>query len=237
MRSENVQPATLNPTQRIVIAAVIVGACSFGISFVLSLLRSENLGPLFAIFVAGPVGTAVGALLGAVSSAINPRKLPMRPILRWLVVIWVTSLAYTLYLTRMASQALYIGVGLETLILAACALILFAPKMRTRLPAAAVRCGPIAIAAVALVLLTMAFPPVTRPWWGTSPDPAASAPLPAVAIISDRRFDSRRHVPVFTVDRSALAIEWLVVGAAALGAGYLRTRRGGGTSGRTLQPI
>jgi hypothetical protein len=237
MRSESVQPATLTPTQRIIIASVTVGACSFGAMFVLALLRSENLGPLFAFFVAGPVGAAVGAVLGALRSATNPRNLPMRPILVWLLVIWVTTLAYTMYLARLASQALYIGLGLESLILAACVFILIAPKIRGRLPVAALRFGPIAIAAIALVLLTTAFPPVMRPWWGTSPDPAAAAPLPAVALIFDQRFDSSRHVPVFTVDRRTLAIEWLAVGVAAVAAGYLRTRGTGGTFAGTPQRV
>jgi hypothetical protein len=192
--------------------ALIIGSISFTAGYVGPLLlSSSNLGPLLGIFVTGPVGIIAGALWGAVRWAVQGGAGVGR-VARSMAFLWMMTLLYTLFMVRLVAKAAVLAVGVQILILAAGAFLLFHQKTRTRLPIVVQRCGPIVLAMSAIVAIMTAFPPVMRPWWGSSASSqAAQGRLPLVAFILDPGFDASRHIPEFTVNVRVLILEWMVV--------------------------
>ncbi len=190
-----------------------VGAVSFAAGFFGPIFFStSNLGPLLGIFVTGPVGFLAGALIGALSIARGSARLSIAV----MGPIWVLTLLYTLFIAGLAVQGAVPPIGLQILIIAASAFLFIGHG--NQLPASLQRSGPIAIAALSIVLLMTLFPPVIAPWWvPAGKQPAIAAPLPSFAFILDGRFDAGRHFPQFAVSRAALAREWLMTAAVAIG--------------------
>jgi hypothetical protein len=220
MRTRQGNITMLDLTLRVIFSALLVGSLAFAAGFVGPIFFStSNLGPLLGIFITGPVGTLVGAIWGIVSSAKNANRLALRAMLAWLSAVWVLTLLYTLGIILCPQWVLPV-IGVQGLIVASSAFLLYRADTRTRLPQSVKRCRPVAITAIAFIMLTTVFPPITRPWWDSKAGiegADSTAPLPKVAFILDKRFDASRHVPLFAVDRRTLVLEWLVIVIAALG--------------------
>jgi len=206
-----------NPSLQIIATALVVGGISFVGGFIGPVLFSEsNLGPLFGIFVTGPVGTLVGALIGIVRSALHAGGRTIRAELWWLGSVWVLSLLYSWMFAVVGLGV--VPIGLQGLVVVTGAFLLGSSKVRRSLPELARKCGPVVLLAALLIVLTSIFPPVTPPWWvpqEARSRAAASEPLPKFAFFRDRRFDSSRHYPEFAVDRRGLVREWFVIAAVA----------------------
>ena len=208
-----------NPSRRIIATALVVGGVSFAAGFIGGpfLYPESNLAPLLGIFVTGPVGTLVGALIGIVRSALHAEGRSIGAELRWLGSVWGLTLLYSLF----SAPLLGLGIdslGLQGLAVASGAFLLGSSKVRRSLPELVRKCGPVLLCAAILILLASIFPPVTHPWW--APEQArtkalASGPLPKFAFFLDSRFDASRHVPRFVVDTRGLAREWFVIAAVA----------------------
>jgi hypothetical protein len=178
------------------------------------LFSKSNLGPLFGIFVTGPVGLLAGAVIGALSVARPSARLSLIVI----GLIWVLTLLYTLFIIGLAVQGAVPPVAIQILIIASSMFLFFGSGTRDQLPAGLRRCGPIVVAAFMTVLLMTLFLPVIAPWWvPADKQPAIAAPLPSFAFVLDARFDAGRQFPQFAVSRGALAWEWLTAVAAAFG--------------------
>jgi hypothetical protein len=155
-------------TIRVTLSALIVGSIAFSAGFFGPIFFStSNLGPLLGIFITGPVGTLAGALWGIVSSAKNANARVTRAMLAWLSAVWVLTLLYTLFITGLATQLALPAIGLQCLIVASSAFLLYCVDTRTRLPQSVKRCGPVAITVLVLIMLMTVFPPITKPWWGS----------------------------------------------------------------------
>jgi hypothetical protein len=206
-----------SPPLPIFITALLVGGVAFAVGFIGPAVFSEsNLGPLLGIFVTGPVGTLVGALIGIVRSALHAGGRSIRAELWWLGFVWVLSLLYSLAYSLVGLGL--VPLGLQGLVVASGAFLLGSDKVRKSLPELARKCGPVVLFAAVLIVFTSIFPPVMPPWW----DPqhaqsraSASGPLPKFAFFRDRRFDASRHVPEFAVDRGGLARQWIAIHAIA----------------------
>jgi len=211
----------LGLTQRVIFSASLVGSLAFAAGFIGPIFFStSNLGPLLGIFITGPVGTLVGAIWGIVSSAKNENGLALKAMLAWLSAVWVLTLLYTFFMIGLATQWVLPAIGVQGLIFASSAILLYRADTRTRLTQTVKRCGPVAITAIAFIMLMTVFPPITSPWWDSKAGiegADSAAPLPKVAFILDKRFDASRHVPLFAVDRRTLVLECLVIVIAALG--------------------
>ena len=221
MRTRQGDITMSDPTGRVIRSALLVGGLAFAAGvFGPIFFSTSNLGPLLGILITGPVGTLAGALWGIVSSAKDANAPETRAMLAWLSAVWVLTLLYTLFMIGLAAQAALPAIGLQGLIVASSAFLLYRADTRTRLPQSVKRCGPVAIAVLALIMLMTVFPPITRPWWGpkaAKEGTVSTAPLPKVAFILDERFDASRQIPLFAVDRRTLVLEWLISAVAALG--------------------
>ena len=228
MRPEYGHIPTSNPSLRIIRSALTVGSLAFVAGFLGPIYFSEsNLGPLLGIFYTGPVGTLAGALWGVVRSAKVASATETRAVLTWLLAIWVLTLLYTLFLLGFSGSAAPPAIGVQGLIVGTSAFLLYGSGVRERLSAPLRRCGPVVLTALVLIFLMTVFPPVRRNWW----DPQSkrqsagdTTPLPTVAFILDKRFDSSKGVPMFAVDRRTLVREWVIVALTALGGCLLMTR-------------
>ena len=212
----------LGLTLRVICLPLLVGSLAFAAGLFWADLYSptSNLGPLLGLFITGPVGTLVGAIWGIVSLAKNANWFALRAMLALLSAVWVLTMLYTHFTITICTQWAYPAIGLQGLIVASSAFLLYRADTRTRLPQSVKRCGPVAITAIAFIMLMTVFPPITRPWWGPKAgieSADSTAPLPKVAFILDQRFDASRHVPLFAVDRRTLVLEWLVSLIVALG--------------------
>ena len=206
----------VNPSLRILVTALVVGS----ISFVVSLFSvSFNVGsdPNFAhlapvaaifsgIFVTGPVGTLVGALIGIVWSALRAGERRIRAEVWWLGSIWGLTLLYTLLVPL---RGLILALGLQGLVVASGAFLLGHNTVRRSLPQPARKCGPALLCAAVLIVLTSMFPPVV-------PEQARSSEaLPKFAFFMDSRFDASQHSAEFAIAKQELAREWFIVAGAA----------------------
>jgi hypothetical protein len=185
------------------------------------LFSSSNLGPLLGIFVTGPIGALAGAFWGLARAATDPHSPVESAAFRWGAGIWGVTLLYTLFLLGLGSQAVVPAIGLQVFMLSLTGFLMYHSGGRVR------RFGPVVLAALALIVLTTAFPPVTRPWWGTGsarewPDSVA---LPKRALVLDPRFDASRQVPLLAVNRGRLMLEWVIIGGVILGLGLLLLQR------------
>jgi len=214
-----------NPSTRIVVTAIAVGS----ISLVLGFGTPGNLGPLFGIFLTGPIGTLAGALIGLVWSACRAGERIIRVELWWLGCLWGLSLIY-LYamLNRFGPFFEYVVIAFQGAVIASAAFLLFSRRTRRNLPKSIRKNGPVLLCAAVLIVLTSMFPPVTQPWW--VPEHAMSSePLPKFAFMTDNRFDASQHYPEFAVAAGELAREWLIIagatGAVCIFIGMRRRRK------------
>src|SRR5436305_5966374 len=103
----------------IVKSSLIVGSISFACGFFGPiLLSSSNLGPLLGILVSGPVGLLVGALWGTVRWSTHGGA-KAGAVAWWILGIWILTLLYTLFMTRLAPRAAVPAAGVQLLILLA----------------------------------------------------------------------------------------------------------------------
>ena len=202
------------PATRILIWALCVGAVSFAAGFFGPIFFSNsNLGPLLGIFVTGPLGALVGAVIGALRSA----KDSLRISVACIGLVWLITLLYTFLCFGLSAWVAAPAVPLQLLVVASCIFLLSKPDTRSRLPDSWRRFGPIAIAAQLIILLMTLFPPVVKPWWiPAGHEPATPVSLPPFAFILDQGFDASRNFPQFAVNRPELASEWIIAAAAAV---------------------
>ena len=194
--------------------AAVVGGIAFVVGYVapIILYPSSNLGPLLGILVTGPIGWLAGALVGIVRSARSQQPSPVRHELLWLGAIWALSLLYALWSVFMWSTTIFIGL-LEIALLAAVvatAAYLFYGKNARPLPHSIRPFRLPVIVAGLLTVATMIFPPIQT----------TAAGQQRFARLGDPRFDASQHVPEFSVDSGALALEWLTIAIAAFALGY-----------------
>jgi hypothetical protein len=215
MTSETSRHRKSSPGMRILAWALWVGGVSFAAGFFgPALLSTANLGPLLGIFVTGPLGTLAGALIGALRVA----KESARSAIAALGLIWVVTLLYTFLGFGLSAWIAIPAIPLQFLLIAASIFLFSRRDTRTQLPDGLRRSGPIAIAAQAVVLLMTLFLPVMRPWWvPAAQQPATAEPLPSFAFILDKQFDAGHQFPQFAVNREAVALEWIITAAAAIG--------------------
>lgn len=180
-----------------------------------------SVGPVLG-FITGPLGALVGALIGSLSVAKRSRRLSLACI----AAVWLLALLYTLWSFGIGGRIGILAIPLQVLIIGSIAFFYARRAARAELPKDVRRCGPIAIAALLIVLFMTLFPPVIRPSGVPAEHPpAATAPLPSFAFIFDQRFDTSR-LPEFAVNRGLLASEWLITAIVAVGLClFLRTIR------------
>ncbi len=205
---------TARPVVRIVAWTVCVGGVSFAAGFFGPIFFStSNLGPLLGIFVTGPLGTLVGALIGALSVAEESGRLSIVCI----GLVWVMALFYAFLGFGLGGWIGIPAIPLQVLVIASIIFLFLRHDTRAQLPDDMRRCGPIAVAALLIILLMTLFPPVTRPWWvPAAAQPATTTPLPSFAFIFDSRFATNRF-PEFAVNRGELVSEWIVAAVVAIG--------------------
>ena len=168
--------------------ALILGGISFCLGFVGPLsLSSSNLGPLLGIFVTGPVGALVGALVGCGVWATRVAGSRVGTVWKWIAGMWVVTLLYTLFMVQFGSWGMLFGVATQLVVLVEVAVLLYHRRLRGSHSPFVKTCGPVVLAVIGLIVLISLFPPVTRPWW----DPSVHAIRPRVLQIP-----SNRRVPV-----------------------------------------
>jgi hypothetical protein len=200
---------------RILVWALCVGAVSFAAGFFGPILFSDsNLGPLLGIFVTGPLGVLVGALVGALRVA----KASGRIAVACIGSVWVMTLFYTFLCFGLSAWVAIPAIPLQFLVIGSSIFLFSSRDTRAQMPHGVRRCGHIGVAALVTILLMTLFPPVIRPWWvPAGQQPATTEPLPSFAFIFDRRFDAGHHFPQFAVNRQELAWEWIIAAVVAIG--------------------
>ena len=192
---------------RIMDFALAVGGIAFAAGFIGPVLLSDsNLGPLLGIFVTGPIGFLVGALIGIAYSARRGPEGISRQELRWLATVWLLSLLYALFFSSIFARG-WIALGLLAAVIATAAYLFYGGTLPKDGPIRHYRL-PLLLAGL-LTLLSLVFPPVVP-----------GAGKPGFAFFLDPRFDASRNVPEFSVDGTILALGWLILTALALTVGY-----------------
>jgi hypothetical protein len=179
----------------------MAGGVAFAIGFVgPALFSSSNLGPLLGIFITGPLGLLVGALVGILLSAGDSagRTLDTEP--RWLLGAWLATLLYTLGSSVVGIGLVAIGAQVSVLI---CAAVLFY-LVPARLPQWVASNRPVFLLGGVAALLASVFPPVEQ-----------ASGRATFAHFLDPRFDASTHVPEFTVDQGILLLIFVVIVSAA----------------------
>lgn len=206
-----------SPSGQIIATTLVVGGVCFILGYLGPLMFSDsNLGPLLGIFITGPVGILVGALIGIIRSAFHAGERSIRIELWWLGSVWVLSLLYTLAYD-LAGPGL-VTLGVQALVIASGSLLLVSSKVQKHFSNSGRKCGSIVLSAAILIALASTVPPVTRPSWGPQRPKSsalASESLPKFAFAWDPRFDASRHVPVFVVDSKMLVCEWIAIAGVA----------------------
>jgi hypothetical protein len=129
----------------------------------------------------------------------------------------MATLLYTLFAATLSARFTAMTAGLQLVVLFATAWILYGTEIRSRLPEPVRRCLPVILALMTFILAATVFPPVMRPWWGLDQQTASSADLPPrLAFVLDARLDASRHVPLLTIQKSALILEWIAAAALAV---------------------
>ena len=190
--------------------ALIIGAIAFAIGFLapLVLYPESNLGPLLGIFITGPVGFLAGALLGVVRSSRSAvaESLTRRE-LTWLAAVWLLALLFAFAFPTGGFG--WIALTLQVATVATAAYVLYGERTRPLPRWVLPFRGPILVAGVLSVLASVFLPVVDK-----------EKGEPKFAMFLDPRFDASYDVPEFTVDRSALTLEWSLFFAAALAIGF-----------------
>jgi hypothetical protein len=220
MTMESSAPQTPDPVAQVLRWTMGIGVVCFVAGFAGPILLSNsNLGPLLGIFVTGPLGFLVGGVVGALRVANRAARLSSRSI----AVVWILALAYTYFAALLLSSMVYLLVPLHALIIAATIYLVASPTTRAQLPDTLRRCGAVVVAAQLMIVATIFYPPVLKPWWGTPGDPPPN-PFPSFAFVLDHGFELSKRLPTFpqfVVNRPRLALEWLIVMAAAFAVGLL----------------
>jgi hypothetical protein len=218
----------MDASARIKKLGLTIGGISFLLGFVGPFLFTKaNTGPFLGIFITGPVGFLVGALLGIGWSLRHDTGRNLRTAIRWYLAIWLLSLlAYWFWtgigtvngiftLAPMAFQVLAIVMAVA---------LLAEAIAKQRFSRSAARCAATGIVAAVLMLMIEIYPPITSPSWDEE-KASASVSLPAYAFFMDSHFDSNRHVPDYAVNTGRLVAQWLATAAVAGLVCVLNTRK------------
>jgi len=217
MQSELSGPQASRLVLRIVAWALGIGGVSFAAGFLgpmfFSNPRAANVGPLLGFLVTGPLGTLVGAWVGALIVA----KESVRLSIACIGSVWIMALIYTCKAFGLGGWLGIPAIPLQLLVVASILLLLSRRATRAQLPDDMRRCGPIAVTALLIILLMTLFPPVMRPWWvPAGQQPVTTVQLPSFAFIFDDRFDTSR-LPKLAVNTGKLEAEWLITSVVAIG--------------------
>jgi hypothetical protein len=214
MTIDSSTPRTPSPVAQVVLWTMVIGAVSFVAGFAGPLLLSNsNLGPLFGIFVTGPLGFLIGGLVGALRVSNTSARLSSLVI----AMVWALTLAYTYLAALLLLPMVYFIVPLHALIIVSTIYLLASPTTRAQLPDNLRQSGLVVIAAQLIIVAMTLYPPVIKPWWGTPGDPPPD-PFPSFAFVLDHGFELSQRIPTFpqfAVNRPKLAVEWLIVIAVA----------------------
>lgn len=229
MPANDLNSRMAGPLPWIGVLALIVGGVSFtGGFFGPMFLSPSNLGPILGIFVTGPVGALVGALVGCgiwAKRAGGPR---VAAVWKWIAGIWLISLFYTAFMERFGPWWTSYSIAVQVVVFGEITFLLYHRGIRSWHPRGVRACGPVVLAVVGLIALMSLFPPVTRPWWGpvsAQPAPQTAESLPSIAFMFHSGFDASRHIPQFAVNLPVLVLEWAATAAAGLIACILIARR------------
>jgi hypothetical protein len=208
------------PSSRILKTAIKVGFISFLIGFIGPILLTDNnLGPLLGIFLTGPVGTLVGALMGIVWSALHAGTRSIRTELRWLGSIWGLSLFFLIFVINGFGDVIVIAaLSVQVLVITIGIFMIGNSKVRRNLPQQARRYGTVFLCAAVLIVLTSIFPPVSQNRWMSQQRKnriSTLEPLPKFVFIQDIRLDASKQVPELTIAKGKLVCEWVVIATAA----------------------
>ena len=188
-------------SHRIGATALIAGGVAFAIGFVgPALFSSSNLGPLSGIFVTGPLGLLVGALVGILVSAGDSEGRALNAELKWLLGAWLATLLYTLGSSIVGIGLVAIGAQIAVIM---CAAVLFYLAPAT-LPQWVASSRPILLLGGLSALLASVFPPV-----------AQASGRATFANFLNPGFDASTQVPVYTVDQGILLLIFVVIVSAA----------------------
>jgi hypothetical protein len=218
---------TKSPATYVVRWALGVGFVSFLAGFIGPMIFSpSNLGPILGIFVTGPVGTLVGALIGVVRAAQHGTTSGLSSVLKWLAGVWIAIMLYTLFMIVLDPRAALLGAVLLALVAAVVSFLLSSAAIHDNLPNLMKQCGSVLLAGLAILTVMTLFPPVVRPpWWPRTPTSEQSAMrLPRFAFVLDSRFEASHHMPLLAADRRMLVNEWIVAIALALVASAMVAR-------------
>ena len=185
------------PAHRIGALALIAGGIAFAIGFIgPALFSSSNLGPLLGVFVTGPLGLLVGALVGILLSAGDSAGRALNAELKWLLGASLATLLYTLGSSVVGIGLVAIGAQVSVII---CAIMLFYLVPAT-LPRWVAENRPILLLGAVSALLASMFPPVEQ-----------ASGRATFAHFLDPRFDARTHVPEYTVDQGILLLIFVAI--------------------------
>jgi len=196
-----------DPIERIVLWAVSISGASAAVGFFAPMFfGNSNLGPPVGLIIAAPLGGFAGAVLGALRVAKDAARCSVACI----EAVWAMTLLYTFFgFFVFGILTAVLAIPLQVIVLISSIFLLC---RRGAWPPSGLRLtGAIAVAAQATILLMTLFPPVIRPAWLH----ATMTPVPSFAFILDSRFFSRG--PDIAVNPTALAREWLIAAAVAMG--------------------
>ena len=222
--AETVSSARPDPAYfpRILLCSVAAGTIGFASGFFGPMVFSpgSNQGPLLGILVTGPLGFLIGPAIGVATLIRRTTPVTLPRAASWLTLQIVLACGfYWLFAEVFVFNTLGLMMMLATAIVGA---VLFAHTLKhLDPPRVVVATGVILLVGLTAMVVLSAFPPVVAPWWGKAP--GAGAPLPAFAFIFNPAFDTSRHVPLYTIDRSQWGLEMLFV-AACVGIGLLVVR-------------
>lgn len=212
----------MKPVSRILLVALLAGGLSFAAGFFgpIFLTPGNNLGPLFGIFITGPIGFLAGAVLGAFWSVIRTEGQVAYSELTAFLVIFFFSFLGCYWWANSSWSAYVMAVGLALFTIAVGILILGIKKLRRKIPTDICIAWAIALGAASLMVLMAVFPPSTIPWWvpvNRLPPEIAQGVTPPFVYIMDSRLDASTSYPHLAVNKSLLAFQWIIVAVAAFG--------------------
>lgn len=191
-------PGKVSTSNPIIVWAALVGGVSFLIGYIgPALLSDSNLGPMLGIFITGPLGFLLGALVGILISARRKAPQSVTTEVRWLGGAWIGAMLFSLAASVAGIGWLSLGAQLSVV---TCAALLFY-SMPLQLPEAIRKSRFIVLLGGALALATSIFPPIN----------SASGVHPPFALFLDERFDASTRIPVYTVNQINLLLSWLVI--------------------------
>ena len=194
-----------------------------------------NQGPLLGFFITGPLGIVVGAIAGAVWSNRQASPGAVGKSIRWLFVLQVLAVLYTLFLTLgLTGIATLSGLVVQALVVLAFGILALGENAWRRWPRSIRIRVWISAGAGAIVILLSLFPPVTQSLsrssaYGPTSINSTSIPpgrRPRFAFAFDSRLDGSQRPAELGDDRRALLLEIGTLVAAALVLGWVTTRPG-----------